>query len=70
MAQFGIAEALDLALVPRCFVRAMLLFLHLVRLGLTVCSRGGAFSTFLVPLALFFFLLFSSFFGRFRPLET
>ena len=70
MAQFETVKALDLALVRGCFVRAILLFLFLVRPGLSVCNQGGAFLTFLVFLALFLLLLFPSFLGRLRSLGT
>ena len=73
MTRFGTIKVLDLGLVSRCFVWAMLLFLLLVRLGLSyvcVCSRSRAFSPLSVPLVLFLLLLFPSFLGQLRLLGT
>ena len=73
MVQFETIKALDLVLVSERFVRAMLLFLLLVGFALSrvgVCSRDGAFSTFSVPLILFFLLFFLSFLGQLRLLGT
>ena len=75
MAHFPMVKALDLTSVTRPLIQAIFVFLLLMRLlGLSYIdsnSRGGAFSIFSVFLALFFFLLFPSFFGRFiRALGT